>query len=78
LRRDEVNKVYDGGPAFPRDNRNLGHDGMALRDWFAGQAAASIVGGLAARTNLVETKDLEAASKAAYWIADMLLVERSK
>lgn len=25
-------------PAFPRDERYLGHNGMTLRDWFAGQA----------------------------------------
>ena len=28
----------NGGPAFPRDHRYDGHDGMTLRDWFAGQA----------------------------------------
>lgn len=26
----------DGGPAFP-------HDGMSMRDWFAGQALAAII-----------------------------------
>jgi hypothetical protein len=38
----------DGGPAFPHDGRDNGpgnikgraHDGMTLRDWFAGQALA--------------------------------------
>jgi len=35
----------DGGPAFPRNsiklpdgNIEVGHNGMSLRDWFAGQA----------------------------------------
>ena len=27
-----------GGPAFPRDHRHDGHNGMDLRDWFAGMA----------------------------------------
>jgi len=29
-------------PAFPRDERYLGHNGMTLRDWFAGQALAGL------------------------------------
>ena len=41
----------DGGPAFPHDGRDNGpgnikgrpHDGMTLRDWFAGQALAGLV-----------------------------------
>lgn len=41
----------DGGPAFPHDGRDNGpgnikgrpHDGMTLRDWFAGQALAAII-----------------------------------
>lgn len=39
-------QIDDGGPAFPvppvgtgdpRDGMTTGHDGMTLRDWFAGQ-----------------------------------------
>jgi len=33
--------INDGGPAFPRHAYD-GHDGMTLRDWFAGQALAGI------------------------------------
>ena len=29
--------IKDGGPAFPRENY-MGHEGMSLRDYFAGQA----------------------------------------
>ena len=46
--------MKDGGPAFPRtgndyqagDNHKYhpGHEGMSLRDWFAGQALAGVVG----------------------------------
>ena len=40
----------DGGPAFPHDGRDNGpgnikgrpHDGMTLRDYFAGQALAGL------------------------------------
>jgi hypothetical protein len=39
----------DGGPAFPHEGRDNGpgnikgwpHDGMSLRDWFAGQALSN-------------------------------------
>lgn len=30
-------------PAFPRNHRHNGHNGMSLRDWFAGQALASVM-----------------------------------
>lgn len=35
--------INDGGPAFPRveTQYDLGHQGMSLRDWFAGQALGS-------------------------------------
>ena len=33
--------INDGGPAFPRHAYD-GHDGMSLRDWFAGQALAGL------------------------------------
>jgi hypothetical protein len=34
--------INDGGPAFPRHAYD-GHDGMTLRDWFAGQALAGML-----------------------------------
>lgn len=36
--------IYDGGPAFPVPNSaNVNNQpGMSLRDWFAGQALASM------------------------------------
>jgi hypothetical protein len=39
-----MSEIDDGGSAFPRpeqqftDGPEPGHDGMSLRDWFAGQA----------------------------------------
>jgi hypothetical protein len=39
--------IDDGGPAFPMsyhpDGNNADHQGMTLRDWFAGQALAGLL-----------------------------------
>lgn len=38
-----MNKIYDGGPAFPAHSDIIGHtEGMTLRDYFAGQALAGL------------------------------------
>ena len=36
-----MTKRNDGGPAFPVNGGSLIHEGMSLRDWFAGTAIAS-------------------------------------
>jgi len=40
--------IYDGGPAFPMQvrlaNGTDNFSGMSLRDWFAGQALAGMLG----------------------------------
>jgi hypothetical protein len=47
-----TNTKHDGGPAFPQSRVQVGEDnslvetvtgGMTLRDWFAGQALASVI-----------------------------------
>lgn len=44
-----MGEIKTGGPAFPHDNQELGdkhriaQPGMALRDWFAGQALAGLM-----------------------------------
>lgn len=38
-----MDKRDDGGPAFPRDHRSDGHNGMSLRDYFAGQALPMLI-----------------------------------
>ena len=48
-----MNKINDGGPAFPHLNPNFDGNwdkepqrgGMSLRDWFAGQIAAALATG---------------------------------
>ncbi|MDX3877639.1 hypothetical protein [Achromobacter denitrificans] len=37
-----MSTINDGGPAFPRDERHLGHNGMTLRDYFAAKALAGL------------------------------------
>jgi hypothetical protein len=69
--------INDGGPAFPMSYDNSlaytypSHQGMTLRDWFAGQALAGMC---------VEYTDdifnLTAASKCAYAYADAMLAAR--
>lgn len=38
-------QINDGGPAFPRADQgyNNTHNGMSLRDWFAGQSLVGIL-----------------------------------
>lgn len=44
-----MTKIYDGGPAFPGTEKAgtgehfQSHNGMALRDWFAGMALQGIL-----------------------------------
>ena len=77
-----------GGPAFPPHQSYASMQGMTLRDWFAGQALASIAG-------RYMTAGIGAVDKAAvasgytgpisgfiafeaYGIADAMLAERNK
>jgi hypothetical protein len=62
-----MSTINDGGPAFPRHAYD-GHDGMSLRDWFAGQALA----GLLAHTGESERNR----AVAAYRYADAMLRAR--
>lgn len=40
-----TSKIDDGGPAFPRDHAADGHNGMALRDYFAAKALQGMLAG---------------------------------
>lgn len=61
-------------PAFPRDHRHVGHNGMSLRDWFAGQALA----GYCAASQVIEKTYISALSADCYAMADAMLAERAK
>ena len=69
---DETEQIDDGGSAFPAmlPGGNYCTPGMSLRDWFAGQALASLL----ADTNTSGTVD--AFAKASYTYADAMLEER--
>lgn len=57
-------------PAFPQaDERRPSHEGMSLRDWFAGQALVALIG---------NGHDKPSAVEYAYSTADAMLAERSK
>jgi hypothetical protein len=60
-------------PAFPRDHRHLGHNGMDLRDWFAGQALSGI---LASEGNGVGAYPPDWAAERSYILADAMLAAR--
>jgi hypothetical protein len=67
----------DGGPAFPRSDYDNSDAGMSLRDWFAGQALAGILGGGFADT--IPHDDLNGGRDAAafaYQYADAMIAER--
>lgn len=66
---------YDGGPAFPtKDAQGNIQPGMSLRDWFAGQALAGIMGNSRLITVLADSKIDPA--YCAYDMADSMLAER--
>lgn len=71
-----ADNIDDGGAAFPvvlPNNYEFGHDGMSLRDWFAGQALANPRTHAMANSNT--TEDI---AMWAYGVADAMLAERNR
>ena len=67
--------MNDGGPAFPTDayhEEHLQHEGMRLRDWFAGQALAGMIADQSIRDSP------EGFARVAYDIADAMLEARTR
>jgi hypothetical protein len=72
--------IKDGGAAFPRPDmeyRNgqieIGSNGMTLRDWYAGQALAGLLGsGIASERG----QSHEDVAEVAYLNADAMIAER--
>lgn len=77
------NNSQDGGPAFPHKNPNYDGNwdkepqrgGMSLRDYFAGQALAGLLGG---RGGPIQRKFLSDEASLCYEYADAMLAERNK
>jgi len=63
----------DNPPAFPRDHRSDGHNGMTLRDYFAAKAMQALL-----HNASYESDSWHMEAKAAYAIADAMLAERAK
>ena len=67
-----MKKIKTGGPAFPK-NYGVPHEGMSLRDYFAGLAMQGL---LAADSN--NEWDPDICVILAYRIADAMLAERER
>jgi hypothetical protein len=74
--------AVDNPPAFPRPDTEhggygfAGHDGMTLRDYFAGQVVGSVMH-LCARDTVLPGESIEAAfARKSYAIADAMLAAR--
>ena len=63
----------DNPPAFPRDHRHLGHNGMSLRDYFAGQALLMQSDAMIGFPNVRKGK-----AEYAYAMADAMLKQRNE
>ena len=64
--------IDDGGPAFPVDRAARKHDGMSLRDWFAGMAMQGLLSD--PRYEGTQAQAVESS----YRTADAMLAERKK
>lgn len=69
-------------PAFPEVpgdfNAYEGRAGMTLRDWFAGQALASVIAALQREPAFDLERSLRLAARGAYIVADAMLAERGE
>lgn len=78
-----MTKIEDGGPAFARSaawgspsNVSPSQDGMALRDWFAGQALAGVVQTCNMDTLNKSTTTEQHFAGQSYAIADAMIAAR--
>ncbi len=75
-----VEKVNDGGPAFPVVAENgMGHiaAGMTMRDWFAGQALVGIADHFSAKED-TRIATMKVISSFCYEYADAMLAQREQ
>lgn len=60
----------DNPYAFPFPTNHPAHEGMTLRDWFAGQALTGLLAG-------GTPDDAHVVARCAYFVADAMLAERT-
>ena len=71
-----MTQTNDGGPAFPIESEGLK---IGLRDWFAGQALASMDTDSRFISERFQATDfMKDVARRAYIIADAMLAERAK
>lgn len=78
-------KIDNGGSAFPvavNPDFKFAHDGMSLRDWFAGQALAGITAGLCSDAShgnrAYDRVGFSHAAQDAYTMADAMIAARDE
>lgn len=71
--------IDNGGPAFPSHGSmgEVTHEGMSLRDHFAGEALNAVIGGRS-WSHIDQDHIMEVWAQAAYAVADAMLAERAK
>lgn len=67
----------DQRPAFPRNYIRDGHNGMSLREWYAGQALKGFLSGHAENA-IMAMDNAEATAKMCFEVADAMLEEGAK
>ena len=74
--KDNGGSAYPG-PIFTQSGFASGHSmGMSLRDWFAGQIVANVIGGCAAGGINTSAEDAAPMARAAYALADAMIAAR--
>lgn len=73
--------TIENPPAFPRTGEGVGNPnydepGMLLRDWFAGQALASVLDAMRREHAFDPERSLRLAAVGAYVVADAMLLAR--
>ena len=70
----------DNPPAFPvfAPGSLAEHPGMSLRDWFAGQALATVIQAMQREAAWDPERALTLAAKGAYLVADAMLIARQE
>ena len=79
-------KINDGGPAFPHDGRDNGpgnikgrpHDGMTLRDWFAGRVVSRAFEHNMAEGDRTVAEAARISADWSYAVADAMIAARAK